>query len=44
LEFDATVGDNNFMTARVSFKYAYYELRTTKGERKTLSNWNPEGL
>jgi hypothetical protein len=44
LEFDATIGDNNYMTARVSFKYAYYELRTPNGERKTLSNWNPEGL
>jgi hypothetical protein len=43
LEFDATVGDNNFMNARVSFKYAYYELRTPNGGRKTMSNWNPEG-
>jgi hypothetical protein len=31
------------MNARVSFKYAYYEIRTPNGERKDMSNWNPEG-
>jgi len=44
LEFDATVTDNNFMTADVSFAYMYYEIRPQgQTRRRTKSWWNPEG-
>jgi len=44
LEFDATVTDNNFMTAQVSFAYTYYEIRPQgQTKRRTKSWWNPTG-
>lgn len=44
LDFDATVGDNNFMTAQVSFAYTYYEIRPNNSmRRRTKSWWDPEG-
>jgi len=43
IDFDATVSDNSFMTATVSFAYTRYEIRTMTNERRTMSDWNPTG-
>jgi|694.fasta_scaffold19116_6 hypothetical protein len=44
LDFDATIGDNNYLSANVTFRYTYYEIRVpSTTNRKTKSFWDPEG-
>jgi hypothetical protein len=44
LDFDATIDDNNFLTANVTFAYTYYEIRLpNQSTRRDKSWWEPEG-
>jgi hypothetical protein len=45
LDFDATIDDNNFLTANVTFAYTYYEIRLpNQTKRRDKSWWEPEGV
>jgi hypothetical protein len=43
LEFDTTASDNTFFNARAMFRYSHYEIKNLNNERRTMSDWNPQG-